>query len=188
MIENYLLKLNQIFTEKKNVGSETSLYLWGDIDKKVMDKYHKPVDFDGVKEKETTPHTTLLYLPDVTGIEEDELYDIIKPILKDVDADVFLDKYEVWEGVENGESDVLVVRLKVPKSLENIREKIKYKIKEAGGKFKETYKGEWKAHATVAYFQRGKAPKDLKNLENTKYNIPEFKFQFGGRTAKRRSF
>lgn len=176
--------------EKDMSGEEMSksLFLYADITKDVQQKYKDLVSVDGdLKEDEIQPHMTFLYLPHpVEDIDEEKLYEVIKPILSGKSFTIKTKKYDVFKGVEGGTRDCLIVKLEVPQELKDVREEVKKAIEKAGGKFEETYK-EYKPHMTLGYYSLG-SKFNLPKFESEEITIPEIKFQYGGSDKPKRSF
>lgn len=195
MISDFSKKLDIIFErDMSDKEMSNSLFLYGDISKKVQQKYKKLIELNGddILEEENQPHMTFLYLPHpVTGLDGKELYDIIKPILKGNSFTIKTKNFDVFKGVgfnnELNAADCLVVKLEVPKEMKEAREEVKKAISDNGGKFTETYK-EFKPHMTIAYYKKGKIPEKLPKFEPEEISLPSIKFQYGGEDGEKRNF
>ena len=186
------MKFTQFLLEKNMQDGKDrsrSLYLWGDISPKIQQKYRAIVTYDenDITEEESTPHTTLIYLPEVTGLSEYQIYDIINPILSGKSYEVYTKEFEIFKGVNHGKEDCLVVRLTTNKDILNDRDTILKELTKAGAKFKETYEGDWKAHMTIAYFNLN-SHIEFQHFKPTTIQIDQIKFQFGGQSAVKREF
>lgn len=195
MLQDFSKKLDIIFErDVSDKEMKNSLFLYGDIQKGVQQKYKKLIELkeEDVLEVENQPHMTFLYLPHpVTGLDGDEIYDIIKPILKGKSFTVKTKNFDVFKGVgfnnEENAADCLVVKLEVPEELRKVREEVKKAIIDKGGKFTETYK-EYKPHMTIAYYKKGKIPDKLPKFESEEIKIHSIQFQYGGEEGTEKKF
>jgi len=181
----------KVFLEKSDEDNKQTLYIWADIPKELHKKYLDCLDLkeDDIIEVEDGPHMTFLYLPEpVEGITEEEAYAVIKPILEGKEYDeVFLSHYEIFKDTNGGESDCIVVRLKVPHQLVEDRDKVKQALKDAGCTAEETYP-EYKPHMTIAYIKTG-TKVDLKDIDDSEeIYLRNLGFQWGGSDKPKKRF
>ena len=124
MNEQFIHRLDEIFLVE---GKRNNVYIWADLPDDFQEKYRGMLDLDknNILKNENEPHVTFLYLPDpVKGIEPDEAYDIVKPLLKGKKYSITPEKFEIFKETsldKDKDSDCIVVRLSVPKELKDIR-------------------------------------------------------------------
>jgi len=183
----------KVFLEKSNEDNKQTLYIWADLPKDLHTKYLDRLELneEDIIEVEDKPHMTFLYLPEpVEGITEEKAFDVIKPILEGKEFDeTFLSHYEIFKGTsweEDNDSDCVVVRLKVPHQLVEVRDEVKKALKDAGCTAEETFK-EYKPHMTIAYVKPD-TKVDLKDIDEDEVYLKNFGFQWGGSDKAKKRF
>jgi 2'-5' RNA ligase len=169
-------------TEKVMSGDQSkSLYIATEFDKEQVKKYYDMIDLEGdaVEEVETTPHATILYSSHVKGITKDTILNAMRKLWQGVTFDVIIEGYTVFEDVNQGTQDVLVMDLGIEDIIYKIQEQIVPTIKELGGEIKVSYP-DWKPHMTIAYFTKGKVPQYPKTVEPMTLKVKDIFLQFGG--------
>jgi 2'-5' RNA ligase len=169
-------------TEKVMSGDESkSLYIAVEFDKKQVQKFYDMIDLSGdsIEEVETNPHATILYSREITGISKESITEILTKLWRGVTFDVRLQGYSVFEGVNRGTQDVLIMELGIEDVIYRIQEQIVPALKAKGAELKISYP-EWKPHMTIAYVTQGEVPVYPENLEAMTIKPSKIFLQFGG--------
>ena len=168
-------------------AKEGNLYLWGDITSTTHNKYKKLYSLDKkeIIEEENEPHMTFIWLGGVKGMNEGQIYETIKPILKGKTFTLSTEKFEIFKDckIHGKNSNCLVIRLKPSKALIDTRKQVIKELKKFGCKFQEIHPI-YKPHMTMVYFKKD-ADIDFEKIKPETIKIKEIKFQFQDNEKKR---
>jgi 2'-5' RNA ligase len=144
----------------------------------IASKYHNIKNINNcLVEIESKPHMTFLFSTCVKGLTAKEVYNILQPILKGVSFDITLDNYHVFEKVEDGLYDCLVVKIRPDeKGIELQKQAIKL-LEDSGATVEQTFPV-WNPHMTIGYYDVGFTPNTV-NIEPTTIRVDNLYMETG---------
>lgn len=102
-------------------------------------------------EVEDDPHCTFLWAEFEEEQDAQELYDIVSPLLEDIQFEIMPIGFNIFEGVNDGTQNCLVVKLNAPGDIIQLQQEVQHKIEARGIKLLQNFDG-WSPHMTIAYF------------------------------------
>ena len=144
------------FVEKKETpgdNRESSIYITCKISANISDQWKALVsNLDEADEVESDPHCTFLWAKlDNVAIDEELITDIVKECVDGLGFELMPMGFKIFEEVNDGKQDCLVVGLDAPGDITQIQAELKQKLTSAGVKLNQDYAG-WTPHMTIAYF------------------------------------
>ena len=163
------------FITEKDVSDvkDSTLYIAVPLPQKHWDLRADQVKgIEDAVEVEQEPHATFLWCYLEGDYDTQLIYDTVKPLMSGLEFEFKDMGFEVFEGVDHGKQDCLVVRLEAPEEIIQLQKDVKNALKDAGIKFKQTFPN-WKPHMTIAYFDRGfKLAKKHNYRQSKPFRVP----------------
>jgi 2'-5' RNA ligase len=162
-------------------GTNESLFICLEIDYTIHELCKGFVDMRMVKEEENQAHITVFYSPKVLGISPEKMFDAVKESIPEGFIPGFSTAgMEVFEGVDEGTRDCLVVRMQPSDEMKEWQNSIKNKLIESGATEVELTYPDWKPHMTLGYFEVGEAPELPENFPIVFIPVDGSYIQYGG--------
>ena len=137
---------------EKEVSDEYSIYITCKLSKDLQDRWKLLVhNLDEADEVETDPHCTFLWAKLNEEFKEDEVFDFLKPLLENMEFYLQPMGFKIFEDVNEGTRNCLVVRLDAPGEITQHQLEVKQRLKDEGMEMAQDYP-EWKPHMTIAYY------------------------------------
>ena len=153
---NNMKSFKQFFIEKDISGEENpTLYITCKLPSDVHKKWASLVTTtETPDEMEDDPHCTWLWCKLDKLYDEDVIFELLKPLLNDVDISFTPTEYEVFESVTDGTQDCLVVRMDVSPDVKKLNDDTKQILIDNNIEFTQTFP-DYKPHMTIGYWPIG---------------------------------
>lgn len=154
----------ECFAEKKVSKGDYSIYITCKLSTTLHGQWKALVtNLDEAEEVEKDPHCTFLWAKLEEDVNPDAVYEIVKGEVEGLHFELMPMGFKIFEDVNEGTQDCLVVRLDAPGDISQIQTELADKLTANGMKLIRDYPV-WEPHMTIAYFPADTA---------IKYNTPQ---------------
>jgi 2'-5' RNA ligase len=162
IFESYL----SCFIEKEEEAGkgEYTIYITCKLSKTLHEQWKSLVtNLDEAEEVEDDPHCTFLWAKLEEDVDPDAVFEIVKDEVDGLGFELFPMGFKIFEDVNEGTQDCLVVKLSAPGDVTQIQAELKDKLISSGVQIIQDHPM-WVPHMTIAYFP---------NESDIKYSRPQ---------------
>lgn len=141
--------------KEKDVSGDYSIYVTCTLTKTLFEQWKALVtNLEEAEEVETEPHCTFLWAKLEHDVDPDAVFKLVSEVVEGLQFELMPMGFKIFEDVNEGTQDCLVVRLDAPGDVSQIQIELADKLIASGIELNREHPV-WKPHMTIAYFPEG---------------------------------